>query len=96
VAAAAQRAKIEGTPARRYIEAPRGRLDRLLDRFGLASVAASMPLPFSTPESTALQALSPWLGPVAGEAAALQELLALSRTADGAPAALAHCLCEPE
>jgi protease-4 len=96
VAAAAQRAKIEGTPARRYIEAPRGRLDRLLDRFGLASVAASLPLTFGTPESTALQALSPWLGPVAGEAAALQELLALSRTADGAPAALAHCLCEPE
>ncbi len=95
VAAAAKRAKLEGTPSRRYIETPPGTLDRWLDRLGLAAVAESMSTRLDTGRA-ALQALSPWLGPVAGDAAALQELLEMSRTADGAPAALAHCLCGPE
>lgn len=95
VAAAARRAKLEGTPARRYIETAPGRLDRWLDRLGLASVADALTARLDTGHA-ALQALSPWLGPVAGDAAALQELIEMSRTADGAPAALAHCLCGPE
>ncbi len=95
VAAAARRAQLDGRPTRRYIEAAPGRLERWLDRLGLAAVAESLSTRLDT-GGAALQVLSPWLGPSAAEAAALHELLALSRTADGAPAALAHCLCGPE
>lgn len=97
VAAAAKRAQLEGTPARRYLEAPRGRLDRWLDRLGLAEVTAAGSASAAAealPGVAELQALSPWIAPLAGEAARLQALLALSRDADGAPAALAHCLCD--
>lgn len=103
VAAAAGRARLEGTPARRYIEAPPGRLQRWLDRLGLAGVAQGLGEQTATDATApalaaplqALQAMSPWLAPLADEAARLQLLQALARDAKGAPAALAHCLCEP-
>jgi protease IV len=98
VAAAARRAKLEGTPARRYIDSPRGRLDRWLDRFGLAEATAAWARDAAlvTPAPAALAAVAPWFAPLADDAARLQELLALARGPDGAPAALAHCLCEPD
>jgi protease-4 len=100
VAAAATRAQLQGTPARRYIEAQPGRLERWLDRLGLAGLAATLGAEAAAQAAAepgplhAVQALSPWLAPLAGEAARLQALLALSRDAKGAPAALAHCLCD--
>ncbi len=95
VAEAARRAQLSGTPVRRYLEAPRSRLDGWLDRLGLETATADAAASLA-PGATALQGLSPWLAPLADEAAGLAELLALARTADGAPAALAHCLCGPD
>jgi protease-4 len=99
VATAARRAQLDGTPVRRYVEAPPGRLERWLDRLGLAGLAsqlgadaAAQALPVGTLQ--AVQSLSPWLSPWADDAAQLQALLALARDAKGAPAALAHCLCD--
>jgi protease-4 len=98
VAEAARRAGITGTPARQYLEAPRGRLAIWLERLGLAAAVDEAASALAAPPAplAGIEALAPWLRPLAGEAAQLAELLALAQTADGAPAALAHCLCGAE
>lgn len=100
VASAARRARIEGQPVRRYLEAPRGRLDRWLDRFGLAQLSMDLTAEWQhlgTPAALApLAPLATAAAPLAAELADLQQLLMLSKSPAGAPAALAHCLCAAE
>ena len=99
VAAAARRAQLDGTPVRRYVEAPPSRLARWLDRLGLASLAANLGADAAAQALPAgalqvLQSVSPWLAPLGDDTAQQQALLSLARDSKGAPAALAHCLCD--
>jgi protease-4 len=91
VRAAAQLAKIEGTPRLAWMEAEAGRLQRLLERFG-ATANAALGVQWNLPAAATAVGLLP--APVAGEV--LHDLGWLAAVAERRQpfAAVVHCLCE--
>jgi protease-4 len=91
VQAAAQLARLEGTPRRMWVEAEPGRLQRLLQRLG-ATAYAKLGADGALPAAATSLGLLP--APLAADVA--QDLGWLARTAGRSQpfAAVVHCLCE--